>query len=55
MKKLFYVLPIVALAIFALPAVSYANSLNPGNTQSDPIPPESSNQGGGASSSEEGN
>lgn len=36
MKKLLLVLPIVALSLLALPTVSHAQNLNPGNTNGAP-------------------
>lgn len=51
MKKLLFVLPIVALGLFALPAVSHAQgNINPGNTESEPLPADSSGQGGSSQS-----
>lgn len=54
MKKLLLVLPIVALSLFALPAVSHAQNLNTGNTDGASSAPAESPAQGGGSESEQG-
>lgn len=56
MTKLLFVLPIVALGLFALPAVSHAQNLNTGSVEGAiPAPAENPAQGGESSGSEQGN
>jgi len=46
MKKMLLVLPIVALSLFALPALSYAQgNISAGNTTSDPMTDDASQSG----------